>query len=214
DRLIDPYTAPTQWLRIASTAISIYKESWEWIFYDDKSVTMKAMEGEPVIRDTETLFRESNRTNFLHLLQRDGHPRYKDEPWNDDVQGAYESTVSYIGTISQAINDGEVPLQIARRIMGFPILAPTLFTELLEQRQPRALVILAHFFALTVGTTEVWWIGYTGRREVGGIQSILPEEWKPLMKWPIQLADKAWMYRSDRLQNLIRDAVHALYLPI
>lgn len=118
---------------------------------------------------------------------------------------------SYIGSTLLAINSGEVPLQRARRIMGFPMLVCGLFIELLGQGQPQALVIPAHFFPLMVGSTEIWWIGHTGRRDVRGIQSIIPAHWKDLIKWPDQLADKAWMFRADMLWDIIGESVEAFY---
>lgn len=87
DQSIEPYVAPTQRLRIASTVVFLYKESWQWTPSNDLSVAQRAMGGLPTIRDIEPLFRVSNRSLFLLSLRRDNHPRYENERWFDDIQG-------------------------------------------------------------------------------------------------------------------------------
>ena len=78
-----------------------------------------------------------------------------------------------------------------RRVIGFPMLVHPRFVTLVEEEQPRALVILAHYFALVARLRGLWWMGDSGRREVLGIQSALPEEWQDAMQWPLEsIADE------------------------
>ena len=47
-------------------------------------------------------------------------------------------------------------------------------------------MILAHYFALLGGFSNLWHIGDAGQREVRGISSALPDEWMELMQAPLQ----------------------------
>ncbi|KAN0102615.1 hypothetical protein V8E51_010928 [Hyaloscypha variabilis] len=48
--------------------------------------------------------------------------------------------------------------------------------------QPRALVLIAYYFALLTSFNHVWWIGDTGKREIIGIRSFLSTEKSYLMR--------------------------------
>ena len=61
--------------------------------------------------------------------------------------------------------------------------------ELLNEYDPRAMVIAACFFALTKVTNEVWWLRGVAEREVNGIMSIVPSVWWPKMEWAMRVAN-------------------------
>ena len=65
------------------------------------------------------------------------------------------------------------------------------FIELLEARRPRALAILASYFALLKCLDDVWWLKGVARREIMGIVSLFDpddDEWWPHLQWPLQIA--------------------------
>lgn len=65
-------------------------------------------------------------------------------------------------------------------VTGVRVVLPGEMVELLEEKEPRALVVLAHYFARpgpVAGDLEaVWWIGAIARREDEGIHKCLPDE--------------------------------------
>lgn len=141
----------------------------------------------PVFWEDPTLFQEPNRRAFQGILTQSIHPS-GDGEWDALTQETYEKTLSYIGAIHIAIQSSEPPFSICRRIQYFPMWIPGQFIEFVRELRPRALVMLAHFFAMVVQIrTAVWWIGDTGQKEIRAIQRVLPERWQHLMIWPMMV---------------------------
>jgi hypothetical protein len=90
------------------------------------------------------------------------------------------------GCIQLAIKSGEHKMGICRRMIAFALLVPRKFVQFVEEERPRALVILAHFFALASDMEDIWWVAGTARREVLGIQQVLPPEWQWMMESPME----------------------------
>lgn len=59
-----------------------------------------------------------------------------------------------------------------------------MFLDLVSSKAPRALLLFARFFGLMKGCTDIWYIGNTPEREIGGIRTKLPPEWQELVGWP------------------------------
>ncbi|KAL1962559.1 hypothetical protein VTN77DRAFT_9434 [Rasamsonia byssochlamydoides] len=189
ERKIEPYTPPREWLQIASTAAPTFVAVWERAKADPKAEahrTMTMFKDSAFAIDPQAVFRDANRQRFAHLLER-ALPRDQCEAWNDDIREAYEHALNYLGAIQLAIDAGESSKQMSLRLIGFASIVPPRFIDLVLDGQPRALVVLAHFFALMAGYTDHWCIGSTPRREILGIQTVLPQEWQPLMRWPVSV---------------------------
>ena len=182
ERPRDPYTLPLQWLRMTNGSGMVFHATWDWIQTDGAPLTQQLLDREPQLNPfNESLFLDSNRRGFEHLVERQNSM----EPWSSDIEHAYRVAVSFIGSILIAINVGEGRGLICRRIMAFPLLVHPGFITLVEEGQPRALVILAHYFAVLARFEDIWWIGEAGRREVLGIETVLPVEWQEAMRWPL-----------------------------
>ena len=67
-------------------------------------------------------------------------------------------------------------------------MVPETFIRFLEEGRPRALVILAHYFATAV-KLDNWIMGDTAQREIRGILAVLPVEWHVLMRWPLEVVE-------------------------
>jgi hypothetical protein len=126
------------------------------------------------------MLQKTNRNGLIGLLAQG----LLEEPWDQETQQAYEKTLSYIGWIQITIKENEHPMGICRKMMAFAILAPEGFIACVDQRRPRALVILAYFFALGAQLRDTWWIGETLQREIHAIQRVVPPEWTPFMREP------------------------------
>jgi hypothetical protein len=199
DRELEPYRPPTHWLAMTKEAAMVFKESWAFIGDEPTSVARAIVTGTPQLTDNGAVFRdngprpwdlkaqfgESNRRDLLHILARDRNNE-ENERWDEEVQDAYKSTLSYIGSVQIAIAAAETSSIILRRLISFPMLIQKQFIDLVAEQQPRALVVLAHYFALLARFSHFWWIGDTGQREILGIQSFLPDEWQHLLEWPLQ----------------------------
>jgi hypothetical protein len=61
---------------------------------------------------------------------------------------------------------------------SFPAIVPEIFVELLEAQDPRTLAITAYFLGLAAILEEVWCIRGVSLREILGIMTLVPKEWK------------------------------------
>lgn len=181
DRPIVPYTPPLEWLQLARGAGSLYGVALSSIHNFEHSRIMNIAMAEPVLNDERALFAESNRAGLMYLLSQD----IPGEIWEFETEEAYKRTLAYLGGIQIAVDRGEHKLAVLRRMMAFALFVPKKFIVFVAERKPRALVILAHFFALASNMEDIWWVGHTIRREVQGLWGVLPLDWLPMMRKPL-----------------------------
>jgi len=197
ERPLNPYTPPMQFLYMTSGALMVFHEAWNSVADDESSVAVQLVKNTPVWSEGEASFEDgwmapfhqSNGLGLSHLLQRDATEN-PPEPWDIEFQEAYQSTLNYIGSVQIAIAAGEAGMLTLRRLLLFPILVPKKFIDLVAEQRPRALVVLAHYFALIARFEHLWYIGDGGRREVRGIQTVLSAEWNGMMGWPLSATEE------------------------
>ncbi|ORY59548.1 uncharacterized protein BCR38DRAFT_488578 [Pseudomassariella vexata] len=88
----------------------------------------------------------------------------------------------------QFVFDGSGPQQqLGRRVhmaFSWPLLISEAFTELLYQRRPVALIILAYYAAMLHYCRDLWMVGSAGRHIVRLITKFLGSQWTPWLAWP------------------------------
>lgn len=178
DRSLDPYEAPMQWLMMCRGSSEVLKCCLKLLadYPDAKIHTVTGVSSDMMHK----LFahRDRHLSQFSHLLEPVG-----DEGAED--QEAYKETLCCLGAIRSAKQDGEDAMAIRRRIYAFPTLFPFRYIELLGQLKPRALVILAHYFAMSAYISQEWFVDQTPTREVLAISRFLSPELASLMDWPL-----------------------------
>lgn len=120
-------------------------------------------------------------TPFQFLL----HYHYDKEQMDGSSIKAYYDAVVYLETMFMSARRGASDFEIRKQFTAFPPMMPRCFLQLIADKQPRALVILAYLFALVKNAGNVWWLRGIPEREVYGIHSILPQEWKWTLDWPL-----------------------------
>jgi hypothetical protein len=191
DRELLPYSPPSQWLYMMNGSGDVFVTAWDWVCDDETSLARRIGTAGPDLSNFKELFAERKRAALKHLLHRS--PADEDvEPWNDETKHAYERTLSYIGGIQIAINEGESLAHTFRRIIAFPMFVPKRYIELVEEEHPRALVVLAYYFSYLARLRSVWWVGDTGRREIRAMQSVLKSPWVELLEWPLEKMEEVW----------------------
>jgi hypothetical protein len=95
----------------------------------------------PVFKRSNPVTRE-NRIYFPPLLNP------CEELANAGAFNAYESTLSILASIHNAISNVEPPYALAKRFVAFAICIPKTFLKFVDKQRPRALAILAHYFSL------------------------------------------------------------------
>lgn len=199
ERSLAPYQPPMDWLQVGRGAGIVIRQSVETILTlskeADHPALMNAANAYPNFGRDDNYFSPEHRVNFQGVLTQ--HLRPGDD-WADEdgeAREAYEKTLSYVGSIQSGINHGEPVYAVTRRVQAFPLLIPPKYIEMLADRRPRALVILAHFFATVAQVHNVWWLGdepfrgeeTTAKREIRAIKNSLPRQWLTTMVWPMDV---------------------------
>ena len=186
ERSLSPYTPPTEWFNLSRGAMQVFKVAYRWHDLNNSAASARMRDRMPFVFDTKAQFQESNQVPFQNLLD----PIAGDDLRNETpaVQLAYVHIVRYIGGIWLNFDECERS-EIMRRLSLMPFLADTMFADLLAAAQPRALAIIAHYFAILSKFSDFWWIGACGRREINALSTFLDQDWRELLSWPMQMID-------------------------
>ncbi|CRK35400.1 hypothetical protein BN1708_006724, partial [Verticillium longisporum] len=106
-----------------------------------------------------------------------------DDIWQNTVPRLAFSGANYLADAMLAIPHRGAAL-------AFPATVSKRFLDLIEARRPRALVVLACFFACLKSIENVWWLHGAARREVMGIVSQFEaaSPWWAHLEWPVRIA--------------------------
>lgn len=195
DRTLEPYAPPLRWLHMGRGAGALIGMSIDTLIKAgrlDHSPMLFVVRSYPRLGIDESYFDESMRKNLTGVLSQ--QLPGSGDVWDDETRDTYEKTLSYVGSIQHAINQQEPAYAVCRRIQAFSIIVPPDFTTFVEERRPRALVILAYYFAMTVQVQGPWWLGMpsdgregTAEREIRAIAKVLPAGWQGQMVWPLEM---------------------------
>lgn len=190
-RPLRPYTPPWEWLTLIKTSATVFHEAWRLVGIDQNSVAFRLIDKTQHIHNEERrIGRSGSRRRLEHLMRRDVSDGAASEPWDGATQVAYESTLEYIGRVLDLKEQGVRSTEICRMLVMFPMMAEMRFIDLVRERAPRALVILAHYFALYANHNNFWFIGDAGSKEVRALAEELTGEWRELMDWPLKMVGK------------------------
>ncbi|KAI0385987.1 C6 finger domain-containing protein [Hypomontagnella monticulosa] len=184
-----PYTPPWQWLVLAQTSRSTFQEAWERVGPDPESVAFQLIMGTSHIHEMGELPIRRHFHRLQHLMDQSNEFQVT-ERWDPEIQDAYERTLSYLCTALNLADEEGSSGNVFRMLIMFPMFADRNFINLVQAGSPRALVVLAHYFALLVRFEDVWWIGSVGTDEVRAIAGALPDEWQGLLDWPLKAVQK------------------------
>lgn len=70
-------------------------------------------------------------------------------------------------------------------VLKWPIIVRQEFLALLGERQPMALVILAHYGVILHEIRDVWWVMGWGGQLIKEINRLVDDEWRSLVAWPM-----------------------------
>ncbi|EXL39539.1 hypothetical protein FOCG_17851 [Fusarium oxysporum f. sp. radicis-lycopersici 26381] len=173
------YAPPLSWFHAFQGVKAVVANSWRWIHH---SGIVKA------VIDSQFGFRLNLSTRspdsfFGHMLEG-----LADELMNEDPLLVPSTTQAYLHAVS-VLNWAHKNYHAAAALT-FPATASKRYVDLVDARRPRALVILACFFALLKRMDNVWWLQDVARREVTGLVSLLEpgSKWWRHLEWPIRIA--------------------------
>lgn len=195
DRGVEPYEPPVRWLRIAQASRYVFQTLYPMVRANPKSTFMDIIGTASTNMYTPSaLFSESNAQKLPHLIRQSClEAADRGESHDPEILDAYQKTTGCIGSIVSAVEAGEPTMTLCRRIMTFACFVPVGYSDLVEEMKPHALVILAHFFALSVHAKELWWVGDMPDREVFAIRDQIPSGLQHLMDGPLHsLQESRW----------------------
>ncbi|RDW89190.1 hypothetical protein BP6252_01222 [Coleophoma cylindrospora] len=174
------YSPPLQVFYLLRGSVPVYKQGLPLLARD--SMVHRVVSAKPNMLEYQIeAQKEHYRQPFETLLKW----RAPNEEIDEESQKAYEHALSHIGCILHYIEQNENAYVLRRILYSFLVLCQQTFIDRVKEHNPRALVILAHYFSLIKAADGVWWMRGISEREVFGIQSILPEVWQWAMSWPL-----------------------------
>lgn len=96
--------------------------------------------------------------------------------------GVYENAIEHLSECLQQLMNGGEPKDFA---FCWPLRIPGRFQDLVREREPFALVVLAHYAVTLHHLRDSWWMGNWGTRVLKEIVQLLGPEWRELISWPI-----------------------------
>ncbi|KAL1870302.1 hypothetical protein VTK73DRAFT_2677 [Phialemonium thermophilum] len=217
---VGAYAIPFSWFHSFQGVKAITAASWPYL--RQSSVVTQIINSQVPLQ----LDFESSRNGFFgHLL--DGLeeelealdvPDDEDDMPESGTRGETESTTTkearraaLVASTRQAYQHAVAALNWAHKLphrgaaLSFPATVSRRFVALLEERRPRALAVLACFFALLKSVDGVWWLQGMARREVLGVVGLFaaggalggeragrPEDlyrrWWPHLEWAARIA--------------------------
>ncbi|KAJ5294661.1 hypothetical protein N7508_009482 [Penicillium antarcticum] len=177
-----PYEAPVMWLSLSHGIRLVLKTVYNQLITENSALC-------PLLQAQPAIWKTADRTQrayngpmkpFQFLLSY----RQEDDCMDSAAVTVYEEGVDYLERFYIAVQRGEPDHVLRRMFIGFPPVVPRPFISFVAEKRPRALVIMAYLFALVKQFDDVWWLRGIPEREVRGINSILPAEWKHMMNWP------------------------------
>ncbi|KHN94453.1 C6 zinc finger protein [Metarhizium album ARSEF 1941] len=173
------YTTPMAWFHAFQGVKTVVATSWQWI--RNSNIVQAVIDSQPSFQlDLNPLGPNSF---FGHLL--DG---LDDELANEGQDKASATSQGYFHAVSVLNWAHKNPF--APAALAFPATVSRRFVEVVEERRPRSLAILACFFALLKRMDSVWWLEDVTRREVMGLVSLFESgsPWWKHLEWPVRIA--------------------------
>lgn len=168
---------PVSWFHSFQGIKTVVFESWQWIRNSD---TINAIiNSQPALNlDLDP----SHKTFFAPLLEgMDLQLEMESDSTSADTRHAYVHAVACLNWAHQKPDRG--------RILAFAATVSRRFVDLLAAHDPRALTIVACFFAMLKSEDDVWWLNGVAKKEVMGIFTLLPPEWWGRLEWPIRICN-------------------------
>ncbi|KAI2793359.1 hypothetical protein POX_b03413 [Penicillium oxalicum] len=104
----------------------------------------------------------------------------------------YDQTLRQLHLSLERLMSGSEPRDFA---FCWPCQTPLRFDDLVQQREPFALIVLAHYAVILHHLHNLWWIRDWGTRILHEILDSVDAEWHELMRWPIDATGCVWPER-------------------
>jgi hypothetical protein len=171
------YAPPLAWFHSFQGVKTVVMTSWHWLKNSNR--IRPIISGQPAL----DLNLNPDATTFFAPLLGGMDAQMQTLPAEDraETKRSYEHAVAFLNWAHRRPDRA--------RILGFAATVSRRFVELVAQNDPRAFVIISCFFAMTKVVDDVWWLDGLAKREVLGIFTLLPQEWRGKMEWPLRIVN-------------------------
>ncbi|KAM0259348.1 hypothetical protein ACHAQJ_003380 [Trichoderma viride] len=180
-RSFTPYHPPMEWLDGCKDMMAIISENLDIVANNSSASIRKAIKDCCPTTKSVFVYGRENRDRFPYLLERS-----QANPENAVDQQAYVKTAYFIGALVAELENYQPMLRIASKVLMLPGLMPLRFLEMVRERRPRALVMLAHYFGVACRCRCVWLVGGIPAMEIRAIMIYLGAQWTESMAWPMR----------------------------
>lgn len=169
----EPYAPPLQWLVLASSIRAVV-DACEGLLEPDSA--LRRMSDTNRSLSLQNVDNPETAAFFEPLMQFQAHLELADRE-------TYQKVVNLLGSLHRSAELCEPFRLLSRRFLSFAPLIPTTFIDLVRRCRPRALVLLACFFALTRVANNIWWFRGAAVRHVAGLRALVPSDWNWAFEW-------------------------------
>lgn len=103
-----------------------------------------------------------------------------------DRKACFKAIDFTIGAVSLIQQRNDVSMS-RRLVTSWPMETGTTFHELLSERRPVSLVIIAYYAVLLKTGAGLWWVGRLPEALIEQVMQSLGEEWADFISWPISV---------------------------
>lgn len=173
------YTLPMAWFHAFQGVKTLVASSWQYI--RNSSTVQAVIDSQPSF---QLDLNPRNPNSFFGHLLEDLDDELAQEA-QDKMTATRQAYFHAVSVLNWAHKSPHAPASLA-----FPASVSRRFVEVVEERRPRALAILACFFALLKRMDQVWWLDNVSRREVMGLVSLFESgsAWWRHLEWPVRIA--------------------------
>ena len=179
-------TALPDWLQVIRGSCHIFQAVWPYIKHEPRLIVMMGgLEQEPVDDPVTDMSADDERLRGLFDL-----PQLSISKGNDsrfDSSPILPALLILIRAFSNArAARARDNYTMMAAIRAWPTQVPQEYFDLLRERDPAALILLAHYCILLRRLEDVWYICGYGRRLLSRIYRQLDEKWHPWLQWPLE----------------------------
>ncbi|CAH0036656.1 unnamed protein product [Clonostachys rhizophaga] len=188
NRALKPYAPPVDWLRMTGATHIVFLRARELARENPESIGWKMTSGAFYVVEERQKLQHSE--ELIHILDY-REPLERTEAWSDGTHLVYSTAISVVGAIWRFRHAQELCPEMHLRLLILPMLLDDEFVAFVEERRPRALAILVHYFVMLRWLSKMWYIGDAGHREAWAILQELPTEWQGLLSEPIGMLESS-----------------------
>lgn len=182
----EPYQPPMLWLSMAHGIRTIMKSVIHQLVRNSSRICPLIFAQPTLWGKEQSCLYEGPLKPFHFLLEY----RLDEEEMDEKDKKAYSGAVEYLERLYIAMETREPEFIIRKMFSGFPPVVSRDFIQLVSEKRPRALAVLARLFAIGKTVENIWWLRGIPEKEIIGINGIMPVSWKWTMDWPLSLVSK------------------------